>query len=412
MAEPANDDGSAELKISLRMQVAVYGAAMFSFSMLVMANVIMPLWVVSLGASPLMVGIVLGARQFLILLFSIHGGVLMDRLGVRRVMLVFTFVAVVVPLLIPLSPWLPALILLQMVGGFADSIGWMGAQAATGKLMKGDPTYVGRMTFFIRLGHFGGPMLVGWAWDGFGPWGAFIIMSLWSACGFACAVMLPVSGQAAAARQGMRVRLYDLLPRWSDYVSTLKLVGNAAVALILMSTLLRLGGTSIQGSFYVVYLSEIGISAYQIGLLVAFSGLCGGLGGLIVGRATRIFNPYWLMLIAVGATVFLISITPALGGFVLLMTAACLRGGFLGIAQPVEISVLGKSLSGELQGKGVGLRTTANRVASLLVPVVMGAVAELAGIENSFFVLGAAILFLLALVGVFLARAPSLRDRP
>ncbi len=406
MAEPEN---GGELNVPLRVQFAVYGAAMFSFSMIVMVNVIIPLWVVMLGASPLMVGIVLGARHFLILLFSIHGGVLMDRFGIRRIMLAFTFLAAIVPLLIPVSPLLPWLIVLQMIGGFADSIGWMGAQAATGKMMKGDPVYVGRMTFAIRIGQFGGPLLVGWAWDALGPWGAFGTMSLWSACGFACAVMLPEPARSAAARAGTRIRLSDLLPRWSDYVVTFKLAGSAAVALVLMATMLRLGGTGIQSSFYVVYLSGIGISATQIGFLISISGLCGGLGGLVVGRATGMFSAYWMMLVAAGLSVAIVSITPLLGSFVLLVIASCLRGGILGIGQPLEISILGKSLSGESQGKGVGLRTAANRGASLLVPVAMGGVAELAGIENSFYVIGAAIVALLALVAVFLKRTPSLR---
>lgn len=407
-----NRGGGPEVKIPLRMRIAVYGVATFSFSMLIMVNVVMPLWVVTLGASPLMVGIVLGSRHFLTLLFSIHGGALMDRLGIRRVMLGFAFIAVVAPLLIPLAPWIAALIVLQMIGGFSDSIGWMGAQTVTGKLLKGDPDFIGRMSFFIRLGAFGGPLLVGWAWDVLGPWGAFGAMSLWSACGFACTVMLPVAAESAAARQGIRVRLYDLLPRWSDYVAALRLSGIAAVALVLMATVLRLGGTGIQGSFYVVYLGEIGLSGAEIGLLLAVSGLCAGASSLLVGRIAKIFSPNWLMLFAVGVTIALISITPLLGSILLLTIVSGLRGAFLGIAQPLEISLLGRTLAGESQGKGVGLRTTANRLANLLIPVVMGAVAELAGIGNSFYIVGGGILFLLGLVVVFVARTPALHQTP
>ena len=71
--DSSNGGGGPEMKIPLRMRIAVYGVATFSFSMVIMVNVVMPLWVVSLDASPLMVGIVLGSRHFLILLFSIHG---------------------------------------------------------------------------------------------------------------------------------------------------------------------------------------------------------------------------------------------------------------------------------------------------------------------------------------------------
>ena len=44
-------------------------------------TVVIPLWVLSLNPTPTMFGIVIGAKGLLPLLFSIHGGVLMDFTG-------------------------------------------------------------------------------------------------------------------------------------------------------------------------------------------------------------------------------------------------------------------------------------------------------------------------------------------
>ena len=74
------------------MQAAVYGLGLSSTTMFYLASVVVPLWVATIESSPLLIGIVLGSRHFLPLFLSIHGGVLMDRLGGRRVMVFFGIV--------------------------------------------------------------------------------------------------------------------------------------------------------------------------------------------------------------------------------------------------------------------------------------------------------------------------------
>jgi hypothetical protein len=85
----ADSGGEAPVKVGLRLELAVYGAATFSNSLGYMIMVVMPLWVLTLDVAPLMVGIILGARHFLVLIYSIHGGAMMDRLDVRRMMILF-----------------------------------------------------------------------------------------------------------------------------------------------------------------------------------------------------------------------------------------------------------------------------------------------------------------------------------
>jgi MFS family permease len=127
-------DAAETQKLPIRVRVGIYGAAVFSFSMMHMVILVLPLWVVLLEPSPLVIGIVLGSRQFLTLLFSIHGGTLMDRLDTRRLMLFFAVIAVAIQPLFPSMPWVMALIALQMIGGLADTMEWMGAQTLTGQL--------------------------------------------------------------------------------------------------------------------------------------------------------------------------------------------------------------------------------------------------------------------------------------
>ena len=96
-------DGTTD-GIPVRTQLAIYGSGTFSHSMGNLAGVLVPLWVVTFGVSGFLVGLVFGARHILPLVLSIHGGALMDRLGTRRVMLVFAGINALVPLLFPLLP--------------------------------------------------------------------------------------------------------------------------------------------------------------------------------------------------------------------------------------------------------------------------------------------------------------------
>ncbi len=149
--------------VPLRAQFAICGVALFNFSMTAMASAIVPLWVAQLTGSVAMMGVALGARHFLTLLLSIHGGVLMDRLGTRRVMIVFAFAGMIVPLLYPVSTTVWLLIVIQMIAGLSEAMGWMGAQALSGRIMGGNPVFIGRMTAVVRFGSFLSPVIAGLA---------------------------------------------------------------------------------------------------------------------------------------------------------------------------------------------------------------------------------------------------------
>ena len=132
----------------------------------------------------------------------------------------------------------------------------------------------------------------------------------------------------------------------------------------------------------------------------------------------RVIHPHWLVLCAVSMTVITIALTPLLvfGAVVwvtliLLAFVIGIRGLCLGISQPMEISVLGRAISINEQGLGAGLRTTVNRLASSLIPPLMGAVAEFVGIQNSFFIMGGFLLIILFFAALFVKQSDSLGNR-
>jgi hypothetical protein len=65
---------------------------------------------------------------------------------------------------------------------------------------------------------------------------------------------------------------------------------------------------------------------------------------------------------------------------------------------------LSRAVSMREQATSIGLRTTVNRLAVLVLPVTMGAVAEFWGVGPSFLVMGGLLLALLSVIVIVLER--------
>jgi hypothetical protein len=101
------------------------------------------------------------------------------------------------------------------------------------------------------------------------------------------------------------------------------------------------------------------------------------------------------------------AIVPLLSLYFLLIIVSGLRGIALGVAQPLLISILGNACERGDQGKAVGLRTTINRAAQTLLPLVMGSIAEAVGLENSFYIIGGSLLIFMMGIAIYMLRTPA-----
>ena len=400
---------SGDHPVTWRLRGAIYACGFFYGNIFHMGSVVLPLWALTLDLSPLMIGVFLGSRQILPVLLSIHGGALVDRLGTRRVILVLGAIGALTFVLFPVFPWLWAAVALQMVSGLTESVNWIGAQALVGQVLKGNPSDAGRAAFVMRLGGFVGPPLIGAAWDLFGPWGAFGALGAWVAWGWGAAGLLPagIAENHAAGEPAPRLRLQDVMPRLSDYVASFRLMVIPAVALVIACTVLRQSGSAVQSSFYVVYLEGIGISGTAIGMLMGISSAVAAPASLTIGPLSRRFGAHRLLLFMVTASIVTMAITPLLGSYLVLLIVIAIRGGAQGMNLPLMISITATAVDRSDQGKGVALRITINRLASALVPIAMGAIAEVVGIANSFYIVGAVGVALLGLIAVWVARSPG-----
>jgi MFS family permease len=356
------------------------------------------------------VGMLVGGRSLLAVFLSIHVGVLMDRLGTRRVTLFFVWTAMAMAPIFPLVPWFWPLLLLQVVNGGALSFAWSGSQTLIAQLAEGDAEYIGRFSFFARIGSTVAPIIVGAAWDWGGAWPSYLVGVAWGAVLTIALLRAPEADNATTDEPGPRrpasFRARDVLPRFPDYVRCFALMAIPAVATTMAIIFLRTATNGVQSSLYVVYLNGVGLNGTSIGILFAAIEIASGLGSLFAGRALRLGDPQRTMLSGTVLSIVLICLTPFLGGiFLLLLMAQAARGWLQGVVQPVMFSVQAKAVGRYRQGSVVGLRQTMNRLAAIVIPPAMGAIADRWGAGQSFVILGSLLLLLSAPVALITRRA-------
>src|SRR5204863_9796137 len=102
------------------------------------------------------------------------------------------------------------------------------------------------------------------------------------------------------------------------------------------------------------------------------------------------------------------------GIFALLLLFQIVRGWLEGVIQPVVLSVQARAVGRHQQRAVVRLRQTGQRLTSIMIPPLVGGIADRWGVSESFFILGALMVLLCAPLALIIRRMGRLRpaDEP
>jgi hypothetical protein len=272
---------------------------------------------------------------------------------------------------------------------------WVGAQTLVGQVVRDNASLTWQVSFCNRLGHLVFPVIAGAMWDVFGPWGGFGVTLLSAVLFMGAALMLPRrNGKPRDGGDRVSFRLRDMLPRLEDYTRTFTLLGIPLVAIAVTGSVLNIAGSAVYGSFFIAYMTEIGLTGTLIGVVFAALNLSGLAGTAGVNPLARRTGDVWLLNATVVGAIAAITVTPLLGAFLPLLAVSVVRGFMVGVSQPLMIMIPSKSVPPGSQGAVVGLRISINRLMQTVVPPVMGGVVTLVGLENSFYWVGGFLLVL------------------
>jgi MFS family permease len=95
---------------------------------------------------------------------------------------------------------------------------------------------------------------------------------------------------------------------------------------------------------------------------------------------------------AVALAIAGVTMAPLLHSFWMLAIGMAIYGFGLGVSMPIIFTLLSSGIAADAQGLTAGVRATANRLASVVLPIVMGVVAQLSDVAGAFWIVGGVLL--------------------
>lgn len=352
------------------------------YSMLI---VVVPVYGLQLGASPLVLGAVLSAQYLLPLALAIPLGGVVSRFGGRATLITGAGLMVAGLLAMHLWPGFGGLIAGQLLVGLAHLQMVLAAQTIIANLGTGPrlEKYFGWYSTWLSGGQVIGPLLAGLLLNASGTAYVFLVMAVFALV--AGVVGFWLTGQATERIQVTRKQA-GFRAQWALMQS------NRGVQLSVLVTVLGMFALGVYGSYLPVYLESLAISPVIIGILVSLragvSMVIRPFMASIIQLAGGRVNTVLLSLVTVSAGIAFLGATEQV---VVMGMLAVLVGIGSGLTQPLSMVILAESVDRAKRSGALGMRLMANRTIHFLAPLMFGALLELGGFALAFGASGAAI---------------------
>jgi MFS family permease len=333
----------------------------------------------SLGASPAVVGLLMALFALLPMFFGIPVGRLADRIGVRKPMLLGSIGCAVGGALPAIVPGLPALFVSASLIGFSFMLFQVPVQQATGEL--GTPAERASNFSWLALGYalsgFFGPLIAGFAIDNLGYRWAFVVLA---------AIPLVPAAVLASNRPQLPVLHSHAEARAGG--ATLDLLRHPALRRLFIINALFAMGWDLHTIFVPIYGSKIGLSAAQIGMILAAFAAATFVVRLAIPWIARRVNEAKMLTVALVCAGAVYLSFPFLTSAAALGALSFVLGLALGSGQPVVLSLLHANAPPGRVGETVGMRMSLMQTMAVAVPLVFGALGSSIGILPVFWSVG------------------------
>jgi predicted MFS family arabinose efflux permease len=344
------------------------------------SRVTVSLQALSLGASPFTVGVLIALYAALPMLLAVNAGRLVDRIGVRRP-LVLSTLALTLSVLIPaVFDGITPLYFAAVAIGTSFLIFSVSIQHAVGLLSS--PEERARDYSYLSIGFsisgFLGPTLAGFAIDLAGHSRTFLFLSLVALVPFV--IMLARRGEmkahhAAETHEGPR-RLWDLL-RDRDLRRLFVVTGVLAMAWDLFAFVMPIYGTS------------IGLSASTIGMVLGSFALATLTVRLLLPWLTRHLREWQMITVTMLIGCVAYTLMPLMRTVPLIAAMAFVLGLGLGATQSSMMSLLHSTAPHGRAGEALGVRAAVINGSSTFLPLAFGGVGAALGLAPVFWSMAA-----------------------
>jgi MFS family permease len=345
------------------------------------SRVTVSLYALSLNASALTVGTLMGLYSFLPMLLAVAAGRLSDRIGVRRPMLVGSCGLALAAVLPPIFPGLAALFVTTSLIGVSFMLFQVAAQNATGALGPAEDR--SRNFTLLALGYsvssFAGPLIAGVLIDHASFAATFLVLAL--------SPLLPAFVLAHGA-----LALPRLQPTQRVVTSGIAdLFRNRQLRRVFIVNALLSMAWDLHAFFIPVYGAKLRLSASLIGTILAAFAAATFVVRLVMPWIARRLTEFEVLTTALFVAGGAYALFPFVSSAGPLMALSFTLGLALGSAQPMVMSLLHAVAPAGRMGEAVGLRLSIINASTFAVPLLFGAIGSTVGMGPVFWLVGGAL---------------------
>ena len=362
-----------------------------------------PLLAEKMGAGPTTTGFIVGAFSLIAVFLSIPIGGLVDRLGVKRLLLVGIICNIANSVILLQTDSIFKLIVAQLVAGIGFLLHVVAGQTFISRLPEAARREkgFGWFSFGAAAGQSVGPILGGILVHRFGYPAAFWVVLTLSSAGL---IVLGLKDTKAS-----RDTLKSLYNPVQDARQAVALAIDPKVLMVLIITFAIMFAANLRASFLPVLLRTEGLTEYTVGILISIFAIMSTSIRLIFGRLLDLFDRRKILACSMAAIIIAVGLMPSIvsaAGFAILISIFGL--GF-GITQPLSMVMVADLTTPNQSGLAMGLRFTAAMAASLLSPIFLGLIIATFGLSPAFYV--SASVVALAGIRMFILRPDLIPDR-
>jgi MFS family permease len=351
----------------LSRQKALYIAG---FSAYASSSIVFPIiapYAILLGGTEAEAGIIAGAFALTTSLTMIPLGLLADRYGRLRIMVLGMLIFILTPFFYALAGNFFELLVVRLFHGLAMALFVPASNAMAIDLSprkRGEA--LGWIATFTMLGYASGPVMGGFVASIFGYIYTFYFCSLVALMGSICLLFLRGS-------EGMK-------PSFEFRLKPQSLNAVGAIATPFFATF----GSAVIGIFAIpLYLPNFGVDVRVVGTLTTALFLSSAIVRVPAGKLSDSIGRRPVILLglgleAIGILAFLSS------NLFLMMIASVITGLGMGVANPAGFALMSDLLSPKMRGFAMGASSTSLQFGVFLGPAIMGFVSEAFGYPTVF----------------------------
>jgi MFS family permease len=333
------------------------------------------LFAIQLGANEAAIGALIAVYAVFPLLLSVYSGRASDRYGSRYPMMAGIAVfglGLLLPWLWPVLPALYASALLAGVGFVFFNVSVQNLAGGYGKAEDRTKNF-SVLGLGYSAGHMLGPMIAGFVIDHYSHPAAYLIFAL---------LTLLAIGVLAGNRRLNTVPH----PPPAERRSSIELLRNPQLVRAMLISGLVVTGWDLYTFYVPIYGHGIGLSATQIGLVLAVFASATFITRVILPLFTDRYGVERVLSAATFSGAVMLVVFPFVTFLPVLYTLSFCIGLALGCGQPLTLNIAYNRSPPGRSGEVTGLRLTINNVTHITVPLAAGAAGALLGVAPVFLI--------------------------